>query len=99
MPNNTNPAWRGGARQKVSFWSNGSADNKDLISNTQACLCRHDGGQPRRVMTALSPGEARSSLRDHCVDLYEPFIGDVVLERARRRARGAIMAFQAGGPF
>jgi site-specific DNA-methyltransferase (adenine-specific) len=81
MPNNTNPAWRGGARQKVSFWSNGSAGNKDLISNKQACLCRHDGGQSRRVMTALSPG----SLRDHCVDLYETpnFIGDVVLERAR----------------
>ena len=36
-------------------------------------------------MTALSPGEARSSLRDHRVDLYETpdFIGDVVLERAR----------------
>jgi hypothetical protein len=37
MPNNANPAWQGGARQKVSFWSNGSADNKDLISETQAC--------------------------------------------------------------
>jgi hypothetical protein len=85
MPNNTNPAWRSGARQKVSFWSNGSADNKGLISNIQACLCRHDGGQPRRAMIALSPGEARSSLRDHRVDLYEPpnFIGDAVLERAR----------------
>ena len=36
-------------------------------------------------MTALSPGEARSSLRDHRVDLYETpdFIGDVVRERAR----------------
>jgi hypothetical protein len=26
MSKKTNPAWRGGARQKVSFWSNGSAD-------------------------------------------------------------------------
>jgi hypothetical protein len=51
MPDKTNPAWRGGARQKVSFWSNGSADNKDLISNTQACL----GGQPRRVAPPLPP--------------------------------------------
>jgi hypothetical protein len=31
-------------------------------------------------MTTLSTGNARSSLRDHCVDLYEPpnFIGDAV---------------------
>ena len=34
-------------------------------------------------MTTLSTGNAQWSLRDHCVDLYEPFIGDVVLERAR----------------
>jgi hypothetical protein len=40
MPNNTNPAWHGGARQKVSFWSNGSADNKELIFDTQACCPR-----------------------------------------------------------
>ena len=91
MPNNTNPAWRGGARQKVSFWSNASADNKDLISNTQAGLCRHDGGQPRHVITALSPGEARSSLRDHRVDLYETPISSVT-SCSRRQAATALGA-------
>ena len=50
---NTNPAWRGGARQKVSFWSNGSADNKDLISDTQACWPAN-WSLPGRVIIALS---------------------------------------------
>jgi hypothetical protein len=88
MPDNTNPAWRGGARQKVSFWANVSANNNDLISNTRACRCRHDGGQPGRIMTALSPGEARSSLRDRRIDLSETpeFLGDAVLEQARMTA-------------
>jgi hypothetical protein len=37
MPDNTNPACHGGARQKVSFWSNASANNKEPISETQVC--------------------------------------------------------------
>jgi hypothetical protein len=68
MPNNTNPAWHGGARQKVSFWSNGSADNKDLISNTQAC-CPAAWSLPGRVTIALSTGNAWAPLRDRRDDL------------------------------
>ena len=67
MPNTTSPAWRGGARQKVSFWSNGSADNKELISDTQA-YCR----LPGRVTIALSTGNAWAPLRDRRDDLLRP---------------------------
>jgi site-specific DNA-methyltransferase (adenine-specific) len=78
---NTNPAWRGGARQKVSFWSNASADNKELIAHTQAC-CPATWSHPGRIMTALVPGEARSSLQDRRANLSET-PENTALEQAR----------------
>jgi site-specific DNA-methyltransferase (adenine-specific) len=82
MPNNTNPAWRGGARQKVSFWSNGSVDNKELIPDTQAC-CLAAWSHPGRVTIALS-GNAQAPpgyRRDNPYQIPE-FIDDAMLERA-----------------
>src|SRR6516165_9577759 len=70
MPNNANPAWQGGARQKVSFSSNGSADNKELISDTQACR-RAAWSHPGRVTIALSTVNAWAPLRDRRDDLPE----------------------------
>jgi hypothetical protein len=72
MRNNTNPAWRGGARQKVLFWSNGSADNRDLISESQACSRQQPGGQPGRVMIALSADNARAPLGIVATILCDP---------------------------
>jgi hypothetical protein len=69
MPDNSSPAWRGGARQKVSFWANVSANNKDLISNAQGSRPRL--GQLGRVMIALSTGNAWAPLRDRRDNLSE----------------------------
>ena len=67
MPYNTNPAWHGGARQKVSFWSNGSADNRDLISNTQAC----SRPRPEANRGTSCTGNALAPLRDRRDNLSE----------------------------
>ena len=78
MPNSTNPAWRGGARQIVSFWSNGAADNKDLFSDTQA-YWPAAWSLPARVMIALSTGNGWTPW-DRRDDLPETsqFIGNVI---------------------
>jgi len=63
MPYNTNPAWHGGARQKVSFWSNGSADNRDLIFQYTSLLSAAAGGQSGHVMYRQRFGAAEGSSR------------------------------------
>jgi len=79
MPNNTNPAWRGGARQKVSFWSNVSADSKEPISGTQACSRPRSEVSRSHHDRARSGGAEGSSRRSHETP---EFIGDATLERA-----------------